>query len=294
MPLLPVVGLAVAFLGSSPVGSKVGVPQDLPDLFDGQRVIVHCILQEYVQCFNHLVRLSTLSNEALPLPLQVRDPRLSRIEERLDVRQLHPRRSVDDDPLDASAVLDRVEPVVRPASLGGGQEALCLPVMQRSHRQRESLGDLADGVESVVIAHGNDPEASRRVMVKRKSVCSTDASCHRYSCWGTIPGRHGPHVGASALITPPTRFQPSQGGQPCSSCEHPAVHGLPTRIRCAALRHGGGLPPGAQRAATHPVPISESTQPTLMTRSRARSTPQCPAFNVRRTRNQQHDDSKEA
>ena len=105
MPLFPVIGLAVAFLGSRLVGREVGVPQNLPDLFDGQRVVVHCILQEYVECFDHLVRLLTVSDEPFSLPLQVGEPRLAGIEKSLDVHQPHPSRPVDDDPLDAGTIL---------------------------------------------------------------------------------------------------------------------------------------------------------------------------------------------
>ena len=71
--LRPIIGAAIASLGLILMGRKVGVSHDLRDLVDAQCVLVHCILQEYVQCFDHLVRLLTVSNEALSLPLQVLD-----------------------------------------------------------------------------------------------------------------------------------------------------------------------------------------------------------------------------
>ena len=39
-------------------------------------------------------------------------------------------------------------------------------MVKRSHRQRETLSDLTNGVEIVVIAHVNHCEVSRRVMLK--------------------------------------------------------------------------------------------------------------------------------
>ena len=63
---------------------------------------------------------------------------------------------VDDDPLDTRTILSRIESVVRPAPRGGSEEPLRFPVAQRSHRQRESLGDFSDRVENGVVAHGID------------------------------------------------------------------------------------------------------------------------------------------
>ena len=97
-----------------------------------------------------------MSKKALSLPREVFDLRVSTVEEGLDVHQLHPRRPVDDNPLDTHAVLARLEPVVRPAPRGGSEEPLRLPVAQRSHRQRESLGDLSYRVEGGVVAHDID------------------------------------------------------------------------------------------------------------------------------------------
>ena len=67
-----------------------------------------------------------------------------------------PRRLVDDNPLNASAVLGRIQAVVRPATRGGSEETQRLPIVQRAHRQGESLGDLTDRVEGGVVAHDTD------------------------------------------------------------------------------------------------------------------------------------------
>ena len=154
----PVIGISVALFGLVLVSRKVGVSQDLPDLFKGEFVVIHCILQQCIQCFDHCVCFATLSKKALSLPLEVFDLRVSTVEESLDIHQLHPRRPVDDNPLDTHAVLARIEPVVRPAPRGGSEKALRLPVVQRSHRQRESLSDLSDRVESGVVTHDNDSD----------------------------------------------------------------------------------------------------------------------------------------
>ena len=44
----PVIGISVALLGLVLVRRKVGLPQDLPDFFHGERLVIHCILQQYV------------------------------------------------------------------------------------------------------------------------------------------------------------------------------------------------------------------------------------------------------
>lgn len=99
-----------------------------------------------------------MSKKALSLPPQVPDRRITRIKQRLNIHELHPRRPVDDDPLDTRTVLSRIEPLVRPAPRGGSEEPLRLPVAQRSHRQRESLGDLSNRVEGGVVAHDIDSD----------------------------------------------------------------------------------------------------------------------------------------
>jgi hypothetical protein len=44
----PVIGISVAFLGLVLVRRKVGVSQDLPDLFQGELIVIHCVLHKYV------------------------------------------------------------------------------------------------------------------------------------------------------------------------------------------------------------------------------------------------------
>lgn len=76
-------------------------------------------------------------------------------------------------------------------------------------------------------------------MVKRKSACAAQMHRATDAPVGAPPSRrHAPNAGACALVTAPTRFQPRQGGQPCSSCGPPPV--------VTVVQRGCG----AQRSAT--------------------------------------------